>query len=97
MSNLSCPAATTVNALARAWSAKHPELQARIERAVALVANVEAVDHDIFVVEGERDFYEVRIDPKGHRSTCSCPDSTARKAHCKHRLACALFLKGQAA
>lgn len=79
--------------LARKWAAKHPSLAKRLERAVALVANVTPGDYssNVYFVEGSDNHrYMVRIDRKNRISTCTCRDSQDG-FHCKHRLATALF------
>ncbi len=91
------PPATVVNALARGWAAKHPDLTKRIQRAVALVANVEpGASGFTFVVEGETDTYLVKVNQAERTSTCTCADHTYRATRCKHILAVALFIKGNA-
>jgi hypothetical protein len=90
------PTAHTVNEIANTWIAKHPELRARIERAIALVANVEEpgpFGPGTFYVEGsEGKRYMVSV--KGRHSECTCLDSTKNGNHCKHRLAAALYVTG---
>ena len=91
------PTSIAVNKLVSKWQAKHPELTARLNRAVSLVANVSrGFCPWVYFVEGsDGHSYIVRVNRKEHTSTCTCPDSTERGAHCKHRLAVALFDKGQ--
>ncbi len=80
------PTAAAVTATLARWTAKHPEL-------AALVANVTPgrMAHVYFVEGSEGSSYIVRVDRVAKSSTCTCPDSTARGAHCKHRLAVALY------
>ncbi len=93
MSTHEAPSAAAVNATVARWAAKHPELAARLQRAAALVANVvPGYMPYIFFVEGsEGASYIVRVNRAEKTSTCNCPDSSVRGAHCKHRLAAALF------
>lgn len=79
--------ATQIRTLATLWSAKHPELASRIERAIALTGGVKSQGEGVYVVEGESGEYIVTV--VGRISFCTCPDS-ARGNHCKHRLAAAL-------
>jgi len=79
-----------IKALAEQWAEKNPELQARIDRAVAIVPQVQYIGEDTYEVPGSKgQVYFVGVDPEKHTSTCTCED-TARGNHCKHRLACAL-------
>lgn len=85
------PTHQAVTDLAAKWVSKHPELEGRIERAIALVAMVTpSQDPTVFLVEGsEGHRYTVKVN--GRSSTCTCLDSTTGH-HCKHRLATALFV-----
>lgn len=87
------PTSAAVNDTVARWSAKHPDLGPRMERAKALVANVKPgrCDHVYFVESAPTQDYIVRVNRRARTSTCNCPDSTLRGAHCKHRLAAALF------
>ena len=91
------PAASNVARLATVWADKHPELSARIQRAVALVSNVSTtLAPEIFFIEGSWGHkYIIRTDRKARTSTCTCPDSE-KGHHCKHRLAVALYVAAQA-
>lgn len=92
------PAATTVAALARKWAKANPKASARIERAVALVGNVERTGSHSFTVEGsDGRTYTVWVNWQAHTSRCTCPDSMVRGAKCKHRWAAALLVGGRAA
>jgi len=88
------PTAAAVNATVARWAAKHPDLTDRLHRAAALVANVTPgrMPHVFFVEGSEGASYIVRVNKGAKTSTCNCPDSTQRGAHCKHRLATALYL-----
>lgn len=90
--NSSTPTASSVATKASKWASKRPELADRIDRAVALVANVNKTAHpDVYVVEGSFGHkYMVRIDRAGKTSECTCPDHQ-KGHHCKHRLAVALL------
>lgn len=85
------PTAAAVNALVAKWSAKHPDLADRLERAAALVDNVTAtVSPDLFKVEGSFGHqYVVRVNRAAKTSTCTCPDHQKRIDRCKHILAAA--------
>lgn len=75
------------------WSAKHPRLKDRLERALFLVDHVHETTHpDRYLVDSStgRGSYVVRIDRRTKTSSCTCPDN-ARGHHCKHRLAVALY------
>ncbi len=75
--------------LATMWAAKHPYMDDRMERAIALTGNITQLDKYRFRVEGVGGTYNVRVNYRRKTSTCSCPDS--RKGfHCKHALAVAL-------
>ena len=89
--NSSTPTASSVSAKASKWAAKRPELADRIDRAVALVANVVKTAHpDVYVVEGSFGHkYVVRVHRDAKISECTCPDHQ-KGHHCKHRLAVAL-------
>jgi uncharacterized Zn finger protein len=91
---MNAPTAAAVNATAARWTKVAPELADRLERAKALVANVEATqDKDIFVVEGsEGHRYLVKLVKKSHRSECTCGDFAKRQIRCKHILAAALVV-----
>lgn len=100
MTTKTIPTAATVNAIAASWAARFPESAERIERAIALVDNVTEGDRSnrVFFVEGsEGHRYMVRVDWASKESTCTCPDSTERGAHCKHRWAAALVVAGRKA
>lgn len=74
-----------------AWSVRHPELQVRLEKALALTGGVRLIAPSIYRVQGQGDDYLVRVDHQRGSSTCTCMDS--RKGHhCKHRLATALVV-----
>ena len=92
------PAASEVARLASVWVAKHPELTERIQRAVALVANVDPIGpfgKGTFFVEGSDGHkYMVRVDRAARVSECTCLDSV-KGHHCKHRLAVALYVAAQ--
>lgn len=95
---MSAPSATVVAALAKVWIEKNPALKARIERAVALVANVRPGDRspNVFFVEGSHGrTYMVRVNRAHKTSACECEDFLGRGIRCKHRLAAALYEKGQ--
>jgi uncharacterized Zn finger protein len=97
MNTNSTPAAATVNTLARKWAKAHPESASRIQRAVALVGNVERTGSHTFAVEGsEGHRYTVWVNWQKKTSTCTCGDSMGRHAHCKHRWAAALLIGGNA-
>jgi hypothetical protein len=88
--------ASAVFALVAKWSARHPELADRLERAAALVANVTPGDYspNVFFVEGSDGHrYLVRVNRKARTSTCSCLDHQMRGFKCKHVLAVALCEK----
>jgi predicted nucleic acid-binding Zn finger protein len=78
--------ASRIRNLATKWSAKRPELAARIERAIALTGGVKSQGEGVYVVEGVGGDYIVT---KGRNSMCTCPDSQ-RGNRCKHQLAVAL-------
>jgi len=85
--------AKSPNQVAREWAGKYPELSERLERAVALVANVAKGDvPDTFYVEGSfGHHYVVKVDRSSkRRTTCTCPDHQKRHLRCKHIWACAL-------
>ncbi len=91
------PTAQTVQALARLWSEKNPDLKARIYRAVALVANVQPGDKspNVFFVEGSSGRrYMVRVNRAQKTSSCTCEDHTCRGIRCKHILSAALWERG---
>ena len=91
------PCYTTVRGLATVWAAKRPELEARINRALALVSNVTPGDlsPNVYFVEGSAGHnYMVKINRRDRTSTCTCPDAE-KGNHCKHRLAVALFERGR--
>jgi len=91
------PSFQTISGLARTWAVQHPELSARIARAVALVSNVLPGDRspDVYFVEGSAGRqYMVRVNRRDRTSACTCPDH-GKGNHCKHRIACALFEKGR--
>lgn len=95
MAHIQTPSAAAVNALRKGWAALHPDLVDRLDRAVALVANVTPGDRSkhVFFVEGSKGHrYMVRINPEAHSSSCSCPDT---HHWCKHVLAVAFYLCGQ--
>lgn len=87
------PTTAAVNATVTRWAQKHPELTDRLHRAAALVANVTPgrLPHVFFVEGSGGASYIVRVNRADKSSTCTCPDSTQRGAHCKHRLAVALY------
>lgn len=78
--------------LAAIWSVQHPELQERLQKALALVGGVRAQGEGVYVVEGVGNEYVVSVDLPRRRSSCTCEDSR-RGHHCKHRLAVALLYK----
>jgi hypothetical protein len=87
------PNINQVNRLVASWSARHPELDSRLKRAVALLDNVHmsATDPNVFSVEGSQGhLYTVRVDRANRVSSCTCEDHTRRNDRCKHILACAL-------
>lgn len=92
--------AAKINTLAARWTAKHPELKARMERAKGLVAQVTPgrFPHVYFVASATEEgvSYIVRVNRKARTSTCTCPDHGQRGGRCKHILASALFEVGQA-
>jgi len=99
MTTPAAPSATTVAKLASRWAARHPASAERIERAVALVANVEHGDrsHRVFFVEGSQGHrYMVRVDWRAHEAACTCPDAV-KGNRCKHRWAAALFVAARKA
>ena len=100
MPTTTTPAAQNVNALAARWTARHPELRGRMERAIALVANVTPgrMSHVFFVASATEEgiSYIVRVNRKARTSTCTCPDHQQRGGRCKHILAAALWERGQA-
>jgi hypothetical protein len=84
------------NRLAKEWAAKHPDLDKRLQRAIALVPNVHpsSANRDMFVVEGSGgNCYTVRVNRKLRISACTCEDFIRRQERCKHILACALYEK----
>jgi hypothetical protein len=95
MRTLTTPTAAETHRLANLWIARYPELdEHRVRRAEALVDNVTPgrLDHVFFVEGSDGHRYIVRVDEAARTSTCDCPDSTERGAHCKHRLAVALVV-----
>ena len=98
MATKSAPLASNVNRLASKWTAAHPELRGRMERAIALVANVTPgrMSHVFFVEGSEGAKYIVRVNRRERSSSCTCPDHENRGGRCKHILAAALWEKGQA-
>jgi hypothetical protein len=97
MAHIQTPSAAAVNNLRNGWAALHPDLVGRLDRAVALVANVTPGDRSehVFFVEGSNGRqYMVRVDPKAH-STCTCPDHKRTGSWCKHVLAVMFYLCGQ--
>ncbi len=80
------------------WTAKHPELKNRLERAAFLIEHVRPTpDPDLYEVQSATSHrkYLVKINRWARCSTCTCPDS--RKGnHCKHRLVVALYEKAGA-
>jgi hypothetical protein len=90
--NSSTPIASAVATKASKWAFKRPELADRIDRAGALVANVNKTAHpDVYVVEGSHGHkYLVRVHRDAKTSECTCPDS-GKGNHCKHRIAVALL------
>lgn len=91
------PTHAAVATTAARWAAKNPELAPRMERAVALVANVTStVSPEMFMVEGSYGHqYVVRVNRAARTSTCTCPDH-GKGHHCKHRLAVALYVAAKA-
>lgn len=86
------PRQTAIIRLAANWGEKHPELTARLEKAVFLADVVRQVGPGTYEVPGNQGTYLVRV--RGMTSTCTCPDDHARRtSHCKHRLAVALWVK----
>lgn len=81
-----------IMAVAKDWESKNPDLAKRMRRAVALTGGIlqNAQNKRVFYVEGEGDIYRVTVDPSSRSSSCTCPDSSTRGAHCKHRLAVGL-------
>lgn len=86
--------------LARVWNARHPDLAARILRAVEIVKAGDVLPcladrsdgSATYLVRGNS-LYRVRIPPhKKGKVTCTCPDF-GRVSHCKHMLAVALLKK----
>jgi len=79
--------------IAARWTAKRPELGARLEKAVeiALMAVVpeSSGTFTVFSVANTLDVYKVRL--AGKASSCTCHDAVKRKSRCKHQLAAALF------
>lgn len=79
------------------WTALHPELKDRLERALFLLDHVRSSNHpDIYTVVASkgRGRYTVRVDRQARTSTCNCAD--AASGHwCKHRLAVALYEKAR--
>jgi len=79
------------------WTALHPELKDRLERAVFMLDSVRPSNHpDIYTVASStgRGRYTVRVDRQARTSTCNCQD--ASNGHwCKHRLATALYEKAR--
>ncbi len=95
-STLLAPSATIVAGLAGTWAEKNPDLKARIERAVALVANVTpGRSPNVYFVEGVENSYMVRIDRKAATSSCNCADCSIRGMKCKHIIAVALWERGR--
>jgi len=94
------PAAQNVNLLAARWTARHPELRGRMERAIGLVGAVTPgrMSHVFFVASAteEGTSYIVRVNRRERSSTCTCPDHQQRGGRCKHILAAALWERGQA-
>jgi uncharacterized Zn finger protein len=90
--NTSTPNVSAAAAKANKWAARHPDLGSRLERALALIANVSSTLHpDVYVVEGSHGHkYMVRINRSEKTSECTCPDH-AKGHHCKHRLSVALY------
>ena len=89
----STPSSAAVNTVARLWIAKMPASRSRIERAIALVANVTPDEYrdDQFVVEGGDAVYTVTVNRASKTSSCTCPDHTERQSKCKHIFACGLY------
>ena len=78
--------------VARHWATLHPELEQRLSRALALVANVHRVTLLSYEVEGsDGHVYRVNVNRKERTSTCTCPDYELRRTRCKHILAAALY------
>lgn len=75
--------------IAAAWSVRHPQLQARLFRAVHIAAagEVKSQGEGVFVVKGQ---YIVTVDHESGTSACTCKDHQ-RGNHCKHRLATAIL------
>lgn len=91
------PALGTIQGLARSWIARHPELSARISRAVALVSNVQPGDRNpnLYFVEGSGGRrYVVRVNRAEKTSSCTCPDHAGRGIRCKHIISAALWERG---
>lgn len=80
--------------LANKWAEMHPELEDRLQRALALTGGVRKIassnGFEAYVVEGVGDDYIVKVDLRNHTSRCECQDFQTRRIHCKHRLATAL-------
>ena len=90
--NTTTPNVSAVVSKANKWASKHPDLSGRLDRAVALVANVNQTAHpDVYVVEGSHGHkYMVRVHRSEKTSECTCPDS-GKGWKCKHILAVALL------
>jgi len=92
------PNLSTIQGIARAWATRHPELAARIARAIALVSNVQPGDRspDVYFVEGSAGHrYMVRVNRGDRTSTCTCVDHSCRGMKCKHIIAAGLFERGR--
>lgn len=83
-----------VERIARRGIAAHPELEARIRKAIALVleCRVSPLGARTYRVEGCAGDYQVSLDGE---LTCTCPDHTHRGACCKHILAAGLYQQAQ--
>jgi hypothetical protein len=92
------PSASSVQTTARTWIAKHPALKSRVERAIALVANVftTAEEPDTYYIESSGETHKVIVNRCKHTSKCDCMDYMIRVRsgkvyRCKHQLAAALY------
>ncbi len=96
--NHPAPTASEVNARAREITAKRPSLRSRVERAIALVANVFTQDGepDSYYIESSGETHKVVVNRCKHTSKCDCMDYMIRVRsgkvyRCKHQLAAALY------
>lgn len=96
--NHPAPTASEVTLRAREIAAKHPGLKSRIERAIALVANVFTTveEPDSYYIESSGETHKVVVNRHTHTSKCDCMDYMIRVRsgkvdRCKHQLAAALY------